>query len=157
MSNNAKYTVKFPLQMDITEQPGYDPIGSDSLHELVNFNIKNVLMTNKGERTWDGAFGVGLNLLLFEQFDELELDVIETEIRGQIDAYVPYIYLNEVSLIPSPNQETFVVKLRYTIAQVNTAHVLDLAFGSSVTNAGALGKRAFHDGKLSDRLIGRYR
>ncbi len=154
MSSNARYTVKFPLELDTTQQTGYEAIGSDSLHELVNFNIKNVLMTMPGERTWDTSFGVGLNQLLFEQFEKLELGVIESQIRTQINTYVPYIHLNEVSFAQSPDQETLGIRLRYTIAQVNTVHVLGLTFGS---NAGAVGEMfvdAYDKDNISDRLIG---
>ena len=156
MSNNAKYTVKFPLELDTTEYPGYDPIGSDNLHELVNFNIKNILLTTPGERTWDSTFGVGLHQLLFEQFEEVELDEIEALIKGQIDTYVPYIYLNQVSFVKSQEEVVFGISLQYTIAQVNTSHVLNIALGDdpSMVKMGEMFGGAIDKGDISKRLIG---
>ena len=156
MSNNAKYTVMFPLTIDTTSDTGYDSIGSDNLHELVNFNIKNVLLTNRGERKWAMSFGVGLHQLLFQSHSQLDLEVLEDTIRSQIDIYVPYIYLNDVDFRHSPDQSVLGVRLRYTIAQVNTSHVLEITVGGLSNNKER--DKVFGSEKrkadISERLIG---
>lgn len=129
--SRTKYTVKFPLELDTQAYNNYEPIGENELHELVNFNIKNVLLTTPGERTWDNTFGVGLNELLFEQFDEIEMDVLEANIRSQIEIYVPYIFLNEIDITTSPDEFVLSIKLVYTIAQVGTSHELNVSLGET--------------------------
>lgn len=128
--SSVKYTVKFPLTFE-TDDPGHDQIGTENLPELVNFNIKNVLLTNPGERLWDNDFGVGINQYLFENFENFELEALENDIRSQLAEYVPYIYLNDLQLSRSEEGMALGIRISYTIAQVNTSHVIDVAFGES--------------------------
>ena len=125
--SSVKYTVKFPLTFE-TDDPGHDQIGTENLPELVDFNIKNVLLTNPGERTWDDGFGVGINQYVFENFEDFELEVLENNIRSQLDEYVPYIYLNDLQFSRSIEGMSLGIRISYTIAQVNTSHVLDVTF-----------------------------
>jgi phage baseplate assembly protein W len=124
---NVKYTVQFPLKFE-TDDPGYDGIDTDNLPELVNFNLKNVLLTNPGERTWDNDFGVGINQYIFENFEDFEIEALENEIRNQIAEYVPYIYLNNIEFSQSIEGQVLGIQISYTIAQVNTSHILDVVF-----------------------------
>ena len=54
-----------------------------SYQELIRQNLKNILLTNPGERIMDINFGVGLNSFLFH------LRIIESRIKR----YIKYFYI----------------------------------------------------------------
>lgn len=67
--------------------------------EQAKSNIKNLLMTRKGERVMHPNFGSGLHEVLFEQLDDIEFEErILTEIESAIQTWIPYVTLGEVEV-----------------------------------------------------------
>ena len=75
--------------------------------EQAGSNIKNLLLTAKGERVMQPEFGSRLRELLFEQQTE-DLDQrIKEEIQESISFWLPYIVISSVDIIQdetNPNQ-----------------------------------------------------
>ena len=67
--------------------------------EQAGHNIKNLLLTAKGERVMQPDFGSGLRELLFEQADENIDDKIEETILESISTWLPYITVAKVDII----------------------------------------------------------
>lgn len=71
--------------------------------EQVKSNIKNLLLTKKGERILQPEFGSGFQALLFEpNVDNFET-VIEETINASLEKWLPYVSL-EVIDIDTSNQ-----------------------------------------------------
>jgi len=67
--------------------------------EQAGHNIKNLLLTAKGERVMQPDFGSGLRALLFEQADENIGERIEETILESISTWLPYISVEKIDII----------------------------------------------------------
>jgi len=66
--------------------------------EQVKSNIKNLLLTKRGERVMQPQFGSGLQELLFEQnVDDLE-GRIQTTIEDSISQWLPFVNIDEIDI-----------------------------------------------------------
>ena len=80
---------------------------SETTLEQVGSNIKNLLLTAKGERVMQPDFGSRLRTLLFEQYTEDLTEEIKSEIQETISTWLPYITIAKVDIIQdetNPNQ-----------------------------------------------------
>tara|TARA_B100000902_G_C27246801_1_gene883041 strand:- start:854 stop:1270 length:417 start_codon:yes stop_codon:yes gene_type:complete len=77
-----------------------------TIRQQVKSNIRNLLLTEKGERLFQPNFGSNLKSLLFEQITSETLLNVENDIRESIATWLPYVILNDVFVIQderSPN------------------------------------------------------
>jgi hypothetical protein len=56
-------TVRWPFKQD--DNGGFDSISEAEFVDAIKFSIKNVLLTNPGEKISDPLFGIGLRKYLF--------------------------------------------------------------------------------------------
>ena len=80
---------------------------SETTLEQAGSNIKNLLLTAKGERVMQPNFGSRLRELLFEQYTEDLSGRIETTIKEAMSTWLPYITISSVNIIQdetNPNQ-----------------------------------------------------
>jgi phage baseplate assembly protein W len=109
--------VAFPLE--ITEDnAGYKLA---DLQETVRFNIKNIILTNPGERIMIPDFGVGIIQALFEFSSYDLLETIQDRILQQIGIYAPYVTILELIINPI-DEQSINVKLRY---EIDFAEIVD--------------------------------
>jgi phage baseplate assembly protein W len=60
-------------------------------------NLKNLILTKKGERILNPTFGCDIHKVLFEQLDgELIENKIETAILDAVSTWLPYLSINEI-------------------------------------------------------------
>jgi len=74
---------------------------SQTTLEQAGSNIKNLLLTAKGERVMQPDFGSRLRELLFEQYTEDLSSRIQSEIQDAISTWLPYINISNVNIIQS--------------------------------------------------------
>ena len=75
--------------------------------EQAGYNIKNLLLTSKGERVMQPEFGSDLRDLLFEQYTEDLTDRIKEAIEEAMSTWLPYIVISSVDVTEdetNPNQ-----------------------------------------------------
>lgn len=60
--------------------------------------VKNIILTKPGEKLFEPNFGSRISDLLFEQFDFIVRDQMETEIRNSISLYEPRVEVEEVNV-----------------------------------------------------------
>ncbi len=113
--------VSFPLE--ITENnAGYKLA---DLQETVRFNVKNIILTNPGERIMIPDFGVGIMNLLFEQASFEIIDDAKQRIIEQIATYAPYITIIRLSIRPI-DEISINIKLNYEIEFAQIVDSIDL-------------------------------
>jgi phage baseplate assembly protein W len=88
-------TVKWPFEQD--ENGGFDSFSERDFVEAVKFSIKNILLTNPGEKISDPQFGIGLRRYLFSLSTE-DFSSLQGEITFQIRKYLPYLTRFNVSI-----------------------------------------------------------
>ncbi len=105
--NDLNPDVRIGLKLPFTrDRAGLFGLTETTL-EQSGHNIKNLLLTAKGERVMQPDFGSGLRELLFEQYTEDLTDRIKEEIQEAMSTWLPYIVISSVSIIEdetNPNQ-----------------------------------------------------
>jgi len=67
--------------------------------EQAKANLKNLLLTAKGERIMQPDFGSGLRSLLFEQMDDTEFKKnIQQTILKSVEYWLPYIRIEAIDV-----------------------------------------------------------
>lgn len=85
---------KLPLLKDPAD--GYAL--NKTYREMVAQNLKMVVLTAPGERMMEPAFGVGLRNYLFKNNTQQTYHEIESRIREQVSAYLPFITIIEIKI-----------------------------------------------------------
>jgi len=79
---------------------GYSNTGiftqSKTTIEQATYNLKNLLLTAKGERLGHPEFGCELRDLLFEPINENINDRVEEKIKESVNAWLPYLSIDQV-------------------------------------------------------------
>jgi len=83
---------KLPLTKDPVD--GYE-LNKDYI-DLVRQNLKMLLLTAPGERVMYPDFGVGLRNFLFENNNQIVRSNIDSKIRQQVKAYMPFVEVIKV-------------------------------------------------------------
>lgn len=93
MAGKSGISVSLPLIYDLVDGPFYL---NKTAKEAIQQNLKNLVLTNPGERIMDPSFGVGLRTFLFEQINDEMYTKIATRIRQQLVAYLPFIKVSGI-------------------------------------------------------------
>jgi uncharacterized protein len=102
----------FPL--DLTAFSTFEQ--SKTLLQQTKSNLRNLLLTTKGERVFQPEFGSDLTRLIFEQYTPDLEDRIEVAITDAIERWLPYVIVNEIIVRSDErNQNAVLVQLEYTI------------------------------------------
>ena len=90
--NDYAYGITLPVQRGKTGMFAQ----AFSSFEQAKSNLKNLLLTSKGERMLQPNFGTGLKSLLFEQNDDQLAENIEKVITSSVSFWLPYINIDEI-------------------------------------------------------------
>ena len=66
--------------------------------EQAKSNIKNLLLTKKGERIMQPEFGTGLRRLLFEPIDDTFEDKVKETITKNVSFWLPYVSIKSIDI-----------------------------------------------------------
>jgi uncharacterized protein len=78
-------------------------------------SIKNLLLTQRGERPFQPDLGCDIARILFEPLDYGSGVVLKSEIKNVIVNYEPRIAVNQILCIPNESLNGYEVELSYTI------------------------------------------
>jgi phage baseplate assembly protein W len=78
-------------------------------------NARNLLLTNKGERIMQPDFGCDLSNTLFENITNSLVVGLEDNIRSSFEYWLPYIFINELTVVPSEDQNRIYVTLKISL------------------------------------------
>lgn len=115
------YTVKWPLEFS-NKTNGFETIDQEKLKELVVFNLKNILLTEPGERIMHPSFGVGIKRFLFEQGDQVDTETLATLINTQIKIWANYVFVEDLQI--QFQNDTLSVFLKYEVKQMSISDFL---------------------------------
>ena len=116
--------VLFPLTMT-SDNAGYELA---DIREMVKFNLKNIILTNPGERIMYPTFGVGINAMLFENFTSTIKETATQRIVEQISIYAPYVTLLQLFIDEVEESGVrFFIKYRIEFAQIIDSFSLNIS------------------------------
>ena len=86
-----------------------------TIRQQVKSNIRNLLLTERGERLFQPNFGSNLKSLLFEQITPTTLENIENNIRESLSTWLPYVNVNNlVAVQDDRNLNQVLISLEYS-------------------------------------------
>ena len=104
--------IEFPL--DYSQEGFFRK--TKTIRQQVKSNIRNLLLTEKGERIFQPNFGSNLKSLLFEQITPTSLENVENDIRESLSTWLPYVNVNNIFVVQDASNPNLVqIQLEYFI------------------------------------------
>jgi len=95
---------------------------SDQIHT----NLKNLILTMKGERIMHPSFGSGLYGLLYEPAIEHNISPLALQaIREAAQEWMPYVTIQDVNV--QFNDNTANISVSYKVKELDIAEILDIS------------------------------
>ena len=121
--DNYAYGFQYPTNGGLLFDPTYD------LFEAAKTNLRNLLLTRKGERIMQPDFGTGLHELLFEPMDGEFESEIQKVIIESVTYWLPYITIEEIDIEMSPEmKDRNTANMRLTFRVADTIDTNEVTF-----------------------------
>jgi len=88
--------------------------------------LRNLLLTNTGERLFNPTFGSDIRKLLFENYTPFVEDELIRVIKFAVQQYEPRVNLIDVLLKEIPENNEIDIELQYSIINTTNIQVLNL-------------------------------
>ena len=111
--SDAYFGLTFPLRYK-AGSTGFFPRAKNVI-EQASSNIKNLLLTIPGERVAQPNFGCELTSLIFEPQEEGLEERIETAIEEALAQWLPYVTINTIDVVLSPNDNQVLVNIEFNV------------------------------------------
>lgn len=83
--------------------------------EQAKSNLRNLLLTRKGERVMQPEFGSRIYDMLFEQNDEFFDKKIKTYINDAVEVWLPYIIINRIDVVLDETEHQYNIHIKYSL------------------------------------------
>ena len=116
ISENDDYSfgLTFPLTYN-NQLGGFFPT-SKTLREQVSSNIKNLLLTSKGERVGQPEFGTDVTSILFEPITPDIGDRLESSITDGISQWLPYVTIQNIFVsTPDDQPNSIFISIEFSV------------------------------------------
>ena len=121
---------------DLSSSFQTNPLSNDLLgiknETAIARSIRNLVLTQQGERPFNSILGSKVSGLLFENLDEITGSAIRDEIRTTIKNIEPRVNLLEVKVLPNYDSYEYNVTIRYEIVGIDVS-AQQLAFALQPT------------------------
>jgi phage baseplate assembly protein W len=87
--------------------------------DQVRTNIKNLLLTKRGERLMQPQFGSGLQEFLFEPITDEIAGKIEAEVLSTLSLWLPYVTVNSIEVDTTSDREQNTINLNLVFSVAN--------------------------------------
>tara|TARA_R100000278_G_scaffold118049_1_gene98379 strand:- start:331 stop:702 length:372 start_codon:yes stop_codon:yes gene_type:complete len=114
------HTPQFPLSL------GSKTLFSeaDDTKQVVLFHLRNLILTNPGEKISDPEYGVGIRSYLFENITRGLLNNIAKDIDLAIQKYLDYINVTNITVTSPPDSNYVSVKISFEIPSIDISEDL---------------------------------
>jgi len=123
--DNYAYGIVLPVRLG---ENGYFKQAFSSFAQA-KANLKNLLMTKKGERIMQPDFGTGLEELLFEQMDSEGMfeERLQEIITSSVNFWLPYINIEEIEVEMTDEMKDMHIakmKIQFSVGNdISTDHI----------------------------------
>ena len=98
-------------------------------NEQIKSNVKNLLLTKKGERVMQPEFGSGLQELLFDFNDDTLATKIEDTITNALEQWLPYVTVQQIDVEnTNNNKDNNLVNVSVTFGLLNQPDLNTVSF-----------------------------
>ena len=120
VNENIPIGISFPLTVGTQKQ---NFVTSNQVHD----NLRNLILTMKGERPMQPTFGSDLYNLLFEQIDDAQLsNAAEQAVRDAVALWMPAIQIESVSVTSERDLNRVQISVLYSIEGWESDNILNL-------------------------------
>lgn len=102
-----------------------DDLSLNLNEESVKRSIKNIILTNRGERFFNPLYGCGLSNYLFEPMSPVTQELIKKEIQSSIKQFEPRANLLDVVVTPYYDQNGYVISVVFNTINIQTPITLE--------------------------------
>jgi phage baseplate assembly protein W len=83
-------------------------------------SVRNLVLTQPGERFFNENLGSKVSRSLFENLDEISSSIVKDEIKNTINNYEPRVNLIDVIVTPNYDEGEFMVTIQYRIVGIDS-------------------------------------
>jgi|TARA_B100001094_G_C18058575_1_gene733808 phage baseplate assembly protein W len=134
---------------------------SYTTQEAVISNLKNLILTSKGERYMQPNFGTSIQNILFENNTADMRSELRETIEEDIQYWLPYVKLKDVGIVSSADMHAIIIKLSFRIdtiganvainilANENALQIESVEEGEEIQQVGTFGNGVeFNTGRI---------
>lgn len=103
------------ISLSFTPSPLSGDLTTIKDNRAINNSIKNLILIKPNEVPFQRDIGSTVSDLLFEFCDEITAELLQIEIKRTIEFNEPRVELEQVEVIPYPDQNHFEVTVKYKI------------------------------------------
>lgn len=109
----SEYYADFLMNLD--RNPISGELARVTNERAVIRSLKNLILTNRGERFFNPSLGCGLKRLLFEPMDDVTTDLIKSAITTTIEQNEPRVQLILVDVRSQEDQDAYYVSITFAL------------------------------------------
>lgn len=123
-------TKKLNLYSDFRKDLLISPVSKDLAllkdEDAIKMSLRNLILTDPGERLMQPRLGAGIRELLFENITPGTLKVIERRIQSTIETYEPRVDLIDINVSSQFDDNAVQIQVRFYIRNVEGPIQLDV-------------------------------
>lgn len=104
---------------------------SFTTEEQATSNLKNLLLTRKGERPFQPLFGSDVYSLLFENIDLDLNERISDTLSEDIKFWLPYIVIDNIDVETEPDRNFVKIQLRFRVTEQGANQQITVFYDSA--------------------------
>ena len=114
-TSKARTTTYIDLDLDFTRNPATNDVSFKKDEEAIKRSVRNLVLTNFGERKFHPEIGSGAYGFLFENMTPLTAHNLQRAISEVITIYEPRVTLRKVEIIPHLDENAYEVTVAFRI------------------------------------------
>ena len=103
------------IKVDFAKNPFTQDVSQVSNDNSIKQSLKNLVMTQPGEKLFQPQIGSGVRQLLFEPMDGFTADAIRDAILNTVGQHEPRITINNLAVVEQYDANQFNVTIDYNI------------------------------------------
>tara|TARA_R110000824_G_scaffold169370_2_gene346485 strand:- start:287 stop:664 length:378 start_codon:yes stop_codon:yes gene_type:complete len=117
-------TPKFPIEI-LSEGSAMSSYSEDDIVSAIRFNLKNIILTNPGERVMNSDFGAGILQRLFEHATPDVLSGMRSSILKQVSLWAPYVVIRDLQ-VSYTGENSVSISISYEVPEIDVNDYFDI-------------------------------
>ena len=117
---SRKITIYSDLNKDLTQNPITGDIALKINEDAVKDSLRNLIMTDKGERLFQPELGSDVRKSLFDNMTPAIIKMLEQNVRNVINNFEPRATIVEVEVVPEYDNHRVKIKITFYVINVQT-------------------------------------
>jgi phage baseplate assembly protein W len=111
---------------DLEQIPGRKDLSRRINESSVRDSIKNIVLTDKGERLFQPEFGCDINASLFENIDANTVIILKDNIQKAISNYEPRCVVRSVEVLADIDTNNIIATILFSVINTSTTSSLTI-------------------------------